>query len=153
MNRSTSQNPPEADPVAVVRYVHSTNHQSASGLASQPALPELVGVSRYPGTINSRTNRAQLRENVGALNPEFAFAGAAGTTRGPVAQNATTKVFGRQRIGALSLASEKFDGQLFPGHHFIEGDAYPRRIPAAAAGSAQLVNENNCFYTVLLFGR
>ena len=53
----------------------------------------------------------------------------------------------------MSLASKKFDGQLFPGntqaiagHYFIEGEVFPRRTPAAACGSAQqLVNENNLF--------
>ena len=82
----------------------------------------------------------QLRENVGALNPEFAFAGA--TTWGPFARHATTTVFGHQQIGAL--ASETFDGpfvsgntQAIAGHHFTESEVYPRRTPAAAAGSAR----------------
>jgi len=95
---------------------------------------------------NSRTNSS-------TLNQEFVFAGATGTMQGPVAQSATTTAFGRQRIGALSLASKKFDGPLFSGgaqamagHHFIEGEAYPRRTPAAAAGSVrQRINKNNLF--------
>ena len=48
----------------------------------------------------SRTNRQQLRENLGALNPEFTFAGS--TTWGPVWRHATTMLCGRRRIGALS---------------------------------------------------
>jgi len=95
----------------------------------------------------------QLRENVVALNPEFAFASATSTTQGPVAQNATTTVFGRQSIGTSSLASETFDGLFFSGntqaiaiHHFTECEVYPRRTPAAGSGSArQHVNENSLF--------
>ena len=48
MNRSTNQNPSQADAVTEARFVHFANHQSASRLASQPALLELVGGSHYP---------------------------------------------------------------------------------------------------------
>ena len=79
----------------------------------------------------------------------FAFTGS--TTRGPVSRHATTTVFGRQRIGALS--SEMFVGpfgsgniQAIAGHHFGEDEVYPCRTSATAAGSVrQLVNENNIF--------
>ena len=58
-------------------------------------------------------------------------------------------IFGRQRISALS--SETFDspfvsGNTQAGHHFTEGEVYPRCTPAAAGGSAwQRVNENSLF--------
>jgi len=94
---------------------------------------------------DGRTGKAHLRISVGVLDPEFA--------RGHVVQNATTTVFGRQRLGALGLPSEAFgcpffsgNTQAIAGHHFTEGEAYPQRRPAAAAGSAnQRVNENNLF--------
>ena len=51
-------------------------------------------------------------------------------------------VFSRQQIGALS--SKTYDGpfgsgntQTIAGHHFTEGEVYPRRTPAAAASSAR----------------
>ena len=160
-----------AGPASVRSRSHEPFNQSepAEGRIRSPLCtfyePPICVPTRFPTGVtrtswrlplygnNSRTNRAQLWENVGALNPEFAYAGTAGTTRGPVAQNATT-VFGRQRISSLSLASEKFDGQLFPwntqaiaGYHFIEGEAFPRRTPAAAAGSAGNGSTKTiCFY-------
>ena len=123
------------------RLLHLANRQSASRLATQPALLKTSWSLPLSGD-DSRTNRTQLRENVGALNPEFAIEGA--TTRGPVARHAITTVFDRQRIGAL--ASETFDGpfvsgntQAIAGHHFTEGEVtYQRK---------QFV------FTVLLFGR
>ena len=132
MNRSTNQNQSQANSVAG-SYIAS--HRFASGLASRTALLEVVGVSRCPGTMTERAN-------------------AAGTTRGPVAQNATTTGFGRQRIGSLSLAYETFDGPFFSGntqaitgHHFTEGEVYPRRTPAAAAGSGGNGSTKTiCFY-------
>ncbi|KAK2138491.1 hypothetical protein NP493_7646g00001 [Ridgeia piscesae] len=99
----------------------------------------------------SRTNRPQLREILGALNPEFTFA--CSTTRGHVSRHATTSplakpVFDRRRIGAES--SETFDWPFGPGkiqaidgHHFTQCEVYPRRTPAAAAGSARQSDTDN----------
>ena len=128
-----------------------TSHSSAGVYGARRRARPPDGAELMNRSTNQNPSRGtQLRKRVGALNPEFAFAGAAGTTRGPVAQNATTTIFGRQRIVALSLASETFDGpfisgntQAIAGYHFTEGDACHRRTPAAAAGSArQRVNEN-----------
>ena len=93
MNRSSNQKRSQTNSVAG-SYIAS--HRSASGLASRPASLELVGVSRCPGTMTERVERSCGKV---ALTPVFAFAGAACTTRGPVAQNATTTVFGRLQLG------------------------------------------------------
>jgi len=56
MNRSTKQNPLQSDSVAGARFLHLANRQSASRLASQPALLVLVGVSCYPWTVAEQTD-------------------------------------------------------------------------------------------------
>ena len=143
-NQRTNQKRPQADSVSGARLFRHANRQSVWPPASRLVLLDLVGVSRYLGTVAEK-NRLQLREYLGALNPGFAFAGF--LTRGPVSRHATTSrlaepVFGRRQVGAMS--SETFDcpagpgnTQVIAGHHFTPGDVYPQRTPAEAAGSAR----------------
>ena len=109
---------------AVFQFPFNTNlgvdgHRMANNCVSQRSRVRPVSGDGH------WTNRLQLREQLGALKPEFAFAGS--TTRGPVSRPATHSrleepVFGR-RIDAVSTEINGWVGieMLVPGIH--------RRVP------------------------
>ena len=91
----------------------------------------------------SRTNTLELREHLGVLDTEFAFAGS--TTQGPVSRHATNSrleepVFGR-RIGAVSTETVDWpvssgNIQAIPGHDFLSpGKSTYTNIPTPYTGS------------------
>ena len=106
----------------------SDRYRGRSPLRTRYELPICVptgiptGITRTSWSLplsggDSRTNRTQLRKSVGALNPEFAFAGATRTTRGPVAQNATTTVFGD--YAPWTCLPMRLVVHSFPGMHIL----------------------------------
>ena len=86
----------------------------------------------------------QLQENLGTLNPEFAFAGS--TTWGPVSRHVTNSrleepVFGR-RIDTVDWPVSLGNKQAIPGDNFPTSD-YPRRTPAAGSAHQHDTDNNN----------
>ena len=120
---------------------------------------------RYNNCVSGEgnwTNRLQLREKLGALKPEFAFAGS--MTRGPISRPATHSwpeepVFGR-RIDAISTKINGWLGvEMFvPGTHRTSQLATLRRlVPTPYTGRicrfhpAAWHRQQLCFLAVLLF--